>query len=130
MRDVFAACLVTFALAVGTVFACGTLGSQVKDDIVDCTAGDIPYAVAAIVSFLDPLLTGDKPDWNNIEIKAENAGGRVGGCVLADLVDKYLAKKKALPPGVADPRDPRPTLDAFRAKVAPGKSYKTAGGSR
>jgi len=105
--------------------SCGAVKSGPGRDVVDCTVGDLAQLEALV-----PLIA-DSPD---LETQLEKAGMQVGGCIWAHLVDRYLGTtivigpdgpKKALPPGVVDPKDPRPRLDRFRAHVAPGVGFKT-----
>lgn len=92
--------------------------------VIDCLQQD-QGKIGSLASELLPLLQGDSPDWATFEQKAEAAGINIGGCVAAELIQRYLAP----PPGNAAPApqngvDGRATMDRIRAKFN-GATFKT-----
>lgn len=95
--------------------------------VVDCLAQD-QGKLAELAAQLLPLITGNSPDWATFYQKAKEAGVSIGGCVAADLINKYLAP----PPGNAAPspengQAARATMDKLRADFN-GATFKTAAG--
>lgn len=96
--------------------------------VVDCLAQDQGKLEALAMELL-PLLLGGSPDWTTFKDKAIGAGVDVGGCVAADLIQKYLAP----PPGNAAPspengQAARVAMDEIRAQFN-GASFKTQAGT-
>jgi hypothetical protein len=96
--------------------------------IVDCLQQD-QSKIGSLASELLPLITGANPDWSTFYAKAKDAGINIGGCVAADLINRYLAP----PPGNAAPapeagQAARATMDKLRADFG-GATFKTAQGT-
>lgn len=97
-----------------------------KDDAIDCTKGELAQ-LEALAPMLLPLLTGDKPDWNMVSVQLQQAGARIGGCVFAHLLDRYMSTPRmATPLGVSDAHQ---AFATFKVKVS-AQSYKTSQGVR
>ncbi len=117
-------------LAIFAVLVCGgcsgnTFPSNAGHDAINCTEGDLTDIVA-LYQKLRPLLDGASVDWKAIEDQVIGAGERIGGCVIAELVQEYLGGKKALTVGQSQPA--RATLEHFRATYAHGSVFHTAHG--
>ena len=96
--------------------------------VIDCLVQDRDR-IGSLASELLPLLTGDTPDWATFEQKAKDAGLNIGGCVAAELIQKYLAP----PPGNAAPspengQSARAAMDRIRANFN-GAKFKTSQGT-
>jgi hypothetical protein len=122
--------------------ACGWLSKETKAvaaDIVDCTTASAKKTVTELGPMADAMLLSavdaqSKIDWNPITDLAKKFSADVGGCVLADAV------ARALKPTPADPNAPKSSpLEVDRvslrsgfvdlkAKLFPGKTFKTAAG--
>ena len=95
--------------------------------IVDCLQQD-QGKIGSLAAELLPLITGANPDWTTFYAKAKDAGINIGGCVAAELINKYLAP----PPGNAAPspengQAARATMDKLRADFN-GATFKTSQG--
>lgn len=95
--------------------------------IVDCLQQD-QGKIGSLAAELLPLITGANPDWAQFYAKAKDAGVSIGGCVAAELINKYLAP----PPGNAAPspeagKVARDTMERLRADFG-GATFKTAQG--
>lgn len=98
------------------------------DVVVDCLQQD-QGKIGSLASDLLPLITGQNPDWATFEQRAKDAGLNIGGCVAAELIQKYLAP----PPGNAAPspengQAARATMDHIRASFN-GARFKTDQGT-
>jgi hypothetical protein len=95
--------------------------------IIDCLAQD-QAKIGSLAAELLPLITGANPDWAQFYQKAKDAGVSIGGCVAAELINRYLAP----PPGNAAPspeagRLARDTMEKLRTDFG-GAKFKTAQG--
>jgi hypothetical protein len=95
--------------------------------LIDCGKAD-PAILADALSDLASLLAGQSPDWNAIEQQAELHGEKIGGCAIAELVQRYLAPE----PGRSAPapesgRAASAALERFRASVAHGATFRVGG---
>lgn len=93
--------------------------------VIDCLAQN-QADMAALAATLLPLIASG--DWTQFYERAKQAGVDIGGCVAADLINKYLAP----PPGNAAPtpeqgQAARATMDKLRADFG-GATFKTAQG--
>ena len=107
---------------------CKSTPAVVGHIVVDCLQQD-QGRLGSLASELLPLIQGDHPDWATFEQKAEAAGVDIGGCVAAELIQKYLAP----PPGNAAPspeagQAARATMDHIRARFN-GAKFKTDQGT-
>lgn len=96
--------------------------------VIDCIQQD-QGKLGALAAELLPLITGGSPDWATFYAKAKAAGVSIGGCVAADLINRYLAP----PPGNAAPspeagQAARSTMEKLRADFG-GATFKTAQGT-
>jgi len=117
-----------FSFATTSCNGCKPYVGPVAHVIVDCLAQD-QSKLEALAAELLPLLAGQKPDWATFKEKSISAGVNIGGCVAADLIQKYLAP----PPGNAAPspengQAARAAQDEIRAKFN-GASFKTKNGT-
>lgn len=93
--------------------------------VIDCIAqnqGDL----GVLRDELLPLITTG--NWTAFYQKAKDAGINIGGCIAAELINKYLAP----PPGNAAPspengQAARSTMDKLRADFG-GATFKTSQG--
>jgi hypothetical protein len=109
------------AILLGSV-ACGGSKPHVGGDtVIDCAKQDF-VQIATLLQTLKPLLLGNAPDWRAIEREAEKAGAAVGGCVLADVVNQWLSRPRA----VEGSENAYNTLEHFRAQHG-GTSYLVNG---
>jgi len=95
--------------------------------IIDCLQQD-QGKLGSLAAELLPLITGSSPDWATFYQKAKDAGVSIGGCVAAELINKYLAP----PPGNAAPspeagKVARDTMEKLRTDFG-GAKFKTAQG--
>jgi hypothetical protein len=95
--------------------------------IIDCLQQD-QGKLGSLAAELLPLITGSSPDWATFYQKAKDAGVSIGGCVAADLINRYLAP----PPGNAAPspeagKVARDTMEKLRTDFG-GAKFKTAQG--
>lgn len=93
--------------------------------VIDCLAQD-QAKLAELSAALLPLIAAG--DWTLFYQKAKEAGVSIGGCVAADLINKYLAP----PPGNAAPSPEagklaRDTINKLRIDFG-GATFKTAAG--
>ena len=96
--------------------------------VIDCIQQD-QGKLGALAAELLPLITGSSPDWATFYQKAKDAGVSIGGCVAAELINRYLAP----PPGNAAPspengQAARSTMDKLRADFG-GATFKTSQGT-
>jgi hypothetical protein len=96
--------------------------------IIDCLQQD-QGKLGSLAAELLPLIAGSSPDWATFYAKAKAAGVSIGGCVAADLINRYLAP----PPGNAAPspeagQAARATMDKLRADFG-GATFKTSQGT-
>ena len=90
--------LLTLAL-ISPMFGCKPVKDEVKHaglTTLDCTVGELAD-LAGLVPVILPQL-GDNPDWDVVSTQLEEAGARVGTCVLANLIDRYLGNLKLATP--------------------------------
>lgn len=90
--------------------------------IIDCAKED-QAQLSALALELAPLAMGSSPDWKAIEARAIGAGGRIGGCVLAELVQAFLGGRRAIPNDAS--WTAHETLERFRATQAGGATFRT-----
>lgn len=93
--------------------------------VIDCIAQDQGKLGDLAQELLPLIATGD---WTAFYQKAKDAGVSIGGCVAAELINKYLAP----PPGNAAPspeqgQAARATMDKLRADFG-GATFKTSQG--
>jgi hypothetical protein len=96
--------------------------------IIDCLQQD-QGKLGSLAAELLPLITGSSPDWATFYAKAKAAGVSIGGCVAADLINRYLAP----PPGNAAPspeagQAARSTMEKLRTDFG-GATFKTSQGT-
>lgn len=101
----------------------------VADAVIDCTGENRPQ-INALFAELYPLVFLQSPDWSAVYQRAKTAGRDIGGCVIAELVQRYLAPApgKTAPSGDAS-WAAHQTLEEFRANEAGGASFKTEHGN-
>lgn len=93
--------------------------------VVDCIAQD-RAKLDALGAELQPLIAAG--DWTTFESKANGGGLEIGGCIAAELINRYLAP----PPGNAAP--PAAQGQAARASMErlrtgwKGATFKTSQG--
>lgn len=111
-----------------TVSACGGRPIPIAHTVIDCI-NENHDAKDKLEAELMPLIVGVKPDWSAVGDKALDAGVKVGGCVLAELVQRYLAPPAGrMAPAVDEGHAARDALEQFRAKHASGATFRTAAG--
>lgn len=98
----------------------------VADAVIDCTSANRPK-IDALLGELAPLVFLQAPDWSSVYQRAKQAGRDVGGCVIAELVQRYLGGRRAVPENQS--WQAHETLERFRAEEAGGASFKTAHGN-
>lgn len=101
-------------------------GPVIADAVIDCVGEHRPE-IDALLLELTPLLALDSPDWSAVYQRAKNAGKAVGGCALAELVQRYLGGRTAVPE--SESWRARDTLERFRATEADGATFRTAYGN-
>lgn len=104
--------------------ACGAAQSGAIA-VIDCTVADGPKIGALAAEFFGKI-TGGTETWAQIETDAKAAGKTIGGCALAETVQKVMtaAPTQATPTaGVAGA-----TLESFRKDYAGGATFHTAHG--
>lgn len=62
----------------------GTKATTIKNDVVDCTTGELVKLEAVAAAFV-PLLINGTLTWATLEDAAFNAGVGIGTCLLADI---------------------------------------------
>jgi hypothetical protein len=67
----------------------------IQGAVVDCAKQDT-VKLQEITAELAPLVFGFTPDWKEVRARTQKAGVALGGCVLAKLVNDYLARPRAL----------------------------------
>ena len=98
----------------------------IADAVIDCTLGDARPSIDALIMELAPLVTLDSPDWYAVYQRAKKAGKTIGGCALAEIVQRYLGGRSAAPE--SESWKARSTLDEFRATEAGGATFRTSYG--
>lgn len=93
--------------------------------VIDCIVQD-RAKMDALGAELQPLIVAG--DWTTFEAKANGGGVEIGGCIAAELINRYLAP----PPGNAAPpaaqgQSARTAMDHVRAKFN-GATFKTTQG--
>ncbi|UOF82312.1 hypothetical protein [Caudoviricetes sp.] len=111
----------TIALVLFTTLACGPFPKPDASKIIECATQD-QAALIGMAARLEPLLYGDSPDWQALQREAEVAGVAIGGCVLADLLNQWLARPRAL----EDSHGAWDTLESVR-KYFGGVRWRVAG---
>ena len=134
MPKITARAVQILALLVGLVAGYSLVGCDkyvrpIAHATIDCLAVEIRKDIVEFKDQIDPLLDGQHPDWKLIEARAINAGKTVGGCVLAEAVQRFLAPPAgtAVPPP-DDAVAARDVLERFRNKYAGNATFKTASG--
>ena len=84
---------------------------SVQSAVVDCAKQDT-VKLQEVTAELAPLVFGFTPDWKEIKSKTQKAGVAIGGCVLAKLVNDYLARPRALEKS----EGAYETLESFRSQ--------------
>lgn len=111
-----------------SVSACGGKPFPVTGTVIDCLTVD-SAAKTRLKNELTPIVFGEMPDWDVVTGKAIEAGAEVGGCVIAELVQHYLAPAPGrMAPAVDKGHEAREALETFRAKHARGATFRTADG--
>jgi hypothetical protein len=80
--------------------------------MVDCLA-ESPTDINLVYEELKPLLDFAKPDWSAIYQRAKRSGVKLGGCVIAKIVQFYLGGRRA--PAVDDSWAARGLLEEYRS---------------
>lgn len=117
-------------IAVTALISCGPAAPVIAAGgaiIVDCISQDRDQIVALGAALWNAVMHG--ASWSEVEKQAIANGETIGGCALAETVQKYLAP----PPGRAAPdpdsgRAARAALEDFRGKHARGATFKTPAG--
>jgi hypothetical protein len=79
-----------------TLTACGGWRPNIgPSTIIDCAQQE-QGQLASLGARLLPLISGGSPDWASVSTQAERAGVAIGGCVLADLVNQWLSRPRAI----------------------------------
>ena len=118
--------LALFALSIAFAGCpCKASPVEVAHVVVDCIAQNRSDMDALAAQLLPLIATGD---WAGFYAKAKDAGVSIGGCVAAELVQKYLAP----PPGRAAPSPEagklaRDTMEKLRRDFN-GATFKTSQG--
>lgn len=104
-------------------------GPVIADSVIDCLGKERPK-IDALLFELSPLVFLSSPDWAAVYQRAKLAGAEVGGCVIAELVQRYLSPV----PGRTAPRGDaswaaHQALEEFRAVEAGGATFRTAYGN-
>lgn len=91
---------------------------------IDCTV-DNGGQIAALLASLRPK-PGQKLDWHQVYLQVKAAGTKVGGCVLAQLVQEYLTSATYASTDTYDATyDATAALEKFRAEEAHGATFHT-----
>lgn len=127
-------CLIALALGglVAVAIACtAAQRTETGHAVVDCTA-----ASAAAIGSTAAAMRAEKPDgcavaavtdWSCVEGRAISAGLTIGGCAFLEVVTADKAPAAAAP---TEPRPGRAAFESYRASVAGGAAFRTAGGLR
>ena len=121
--------IIRIALVLGLSGAsCKPYVGPVTHVVIDCLAQDQSKLESLALELL-PFLAGESPNWAAFKEKAIGAGVNIGGCVAADLLQKYLAP----PPGNAAPSPEnglaaRATMEEIRGSFN-GSAFKTKAGT-
>lgn len=97
----------------------------IADVVIDCL-GDNRAQIDALLLELSPLLALSSPDWSAVYQRAKQAGRDVGGCALAELVQRYLGGRTAVPD--SESWRARDALERFRNVEAGNATFRTAYG--
>lgn len=98
------------------------IGALTSSAVIDCTGATAAPSVVTVLAALQPLV----PNWTAISASAKSAGATIGGCAFAQTVEAYMTMNP--PPAMAAGNAAYLALEAFRADVADGASFKTASG--
>lgn len=101
-------------------------GPVIADTVIDCLGDNRPQ-INALLLELTPLLALTSPDWSAVYQRAKHAGKAVGGCALAELVQRYLGGRTAVPD--SESWRAHDALERFRAAEAGGATFRTAAGN-
>ncbi len=125
-----AACFALVMIAASCSGCPSVTDSKPVADIIDCTKQDAAKIEALAVQLGCKVVAGAisectalSGDWATIEASAESAGVAIGGCVLSEIVQQYLAKPKAEP--VDRTWMARDALEHFRSTKAHGATFRT-----
>lgn len=104
-------------------------GPVIADSVIDCLGETRPRIDALIVE-LSPLVFLSSPDWSAVYQRAKAAGKELGGCVIAEIVQKYLAPAPGrMAPSTAESWRAHEILETYRKNEVGGASFKTAAGN-
>lgn len=93
---------------------------------IDCTTGELAKLEALTPVILPQII--DDADWSIVASQLEGAGVRVGGCVLANLIDRYVSTiRMATPDGMSSANE---SLSRFRQSLGSDVKFKTNFGTR
>jgi len=96
--------------------------------VIDCVSGDGAKIGDLVAKLWAAIASGGS--WTAVEQQAVASGQAIGGCALAEVVQRYLAP----PPGRAAPdpesgRQARATLEHFRVVYARSATFHTPAGN-
>lgn len=95
--------------------------------VIDCLKEDQAELVALVGSLWSVFASGGS--WNDVKDSAIGAGKTLGGCALAEVVQKYLAPPRGrAAPAPEQGRAARRALEEFRDEQAGGATFKTQAG--
>lgn len=101
---------------------CKTDPAPIAKIVIDCIAQD-RAKLDALGAELQPLIVAG--NWPAFEAKANGGGAEIGGCIAAELINRYLAP----PPGNAAPspeagQSAKASMERIRATFK-GATFKT-----
>jgi hypothetical protein len=131
-KPVLPVSMVVLLLGVLTLGACKLPGPVpvVADATIDCLGEHRPQ-IDELLTELTPLVFLQSPDWSAVYQRAKQAGKDVGGCVIAELVQRYLAPAPGTgrtAPSIEASWPAHDALERFRRDEAGGATFHTAYG--
>lgn len=108
------------ALAVALV-SCNQIKSA-GNVVIDCAKENQGVLIALTASIFNKATSGGT--WSDAEQMAKGAGARIGGCALAEAVQRFLGGNRSL--SIEESNDARASLEHFRITEANGATFKTA----